>query len=142
MKKIMIKEEDLNKIAFATLQKVFSYTLKPRIILAGEKTNLLSKYMCSYAFIQEINQIPGNFSQTVKNCYFDIGISLEKKDDFICVNIFSGSGLKTCNKTLSIYEKWLNYSEKELNIAKKNLTTLYSKITGKTFAFEKAYDII
>ena len=129
MKLYKIKTDiDFQKVAVATLKKVFSVSLFPRVL-----TNLSSKQM-EDIFSGRIELVCVNLQKSQKFAHmthfscFDLGLYFFKKSDVMFLKVFDGTGHLASSFVTNIFDKVFS-----LNIA---------DLKAETLAIQKKYDTL
>ena len=123
-------EIDFEKVAFATLKKVYSPTLFPKILT----NNVDKKFLKFFEKMAQIDVfLPKNAQNFAKNVYFgdyDIGLYFVKRKQ-IFLKIYDGNGLPAGNFVTNIFDDFLFCSFDEFLQKKKGIQSQYKKLKNK-----------
>lgn len=121
---------DYEKVAFATLKKVYSPTLYPRIL-----TNCFDeKFLKLFENFAQIDAIlpknAQNFAKNVRIKGYDIGLFFFNKEGY-SLKIFDGNGLLAGSFVTNIFDDMFTCSNEHFFKKKKEITTQYKKLKVK-----------
>ena len=104
---------DLEKVCYATLKKVYSVTLFPRILL-NIKNDIFNKNFKKKAYFECIlGQKYHFFAKNVHLRCFDIGLFFYQKNKNIYLKIVDGNGFNAGDSVTNIFDFVFQLSEKE-----------------------------
>ena len=115
---------DLNKIALATLKRVHSYTVVPRVLLNSHIDDFI-KLTNGTIFLCQIDLCEQNFKRFVHNKNYDLGLFFYKQDGKNFVKIIDGTGRFACTHTINIFLDFFIQNINQLKISKNLLKNLY-----------------
>ncbi|HAJ77779.1 MAG TPA: hypothetical protein DCO89_01760 [Clostridiales bacterium] len=122
---------DIEKVCYATLKKVYSVTLFPRILINIENglfDKIFKKKAYFQCFLCSKQQI---FAKKVHNCYFDIGLFFYKKRNKLCLKMYDGNGIMAPPSITNIFDFALSLNADEFLKYKKEINAQYGKLNKK-----------
>ena len=129
IKKCHIKtNRDIQKMCYATLKKVYSPTLYPRVLLNyknKEIEEIFAKnidFLCIFASNSQI------FAKKVHNDDFDLGLFVYEKYNKTYLKIYDGTGHIASSFVTNIFDRVFSMTDLEFEAEKKYIKKLYSKI--------------
>ncbi|MGN1212440.1 MAG: hypothetical protein ACI4TZ_00165 [Christensenellales bacterium] len=114
---------DLQKIALATLKRVHSYTVVPRVLINSHIDEFI-KWTNGTIFLCQIDLPQQSFKKSVHNKNYDLGLYFYKKGSEIFADVIDGTGSFACTHTQNIFLDMFLKNEEEVKIASKNLKKL------------------
>lgn len=123
---------DLQKIALATLKRVHSYTVVPRVLINSHIDEFI-KWTNGTIFLCQIDVPQQSFKKCVHNKNYDLGLYFYKNGSQIFANVIDGTGSFACSHTQNIFLDMFLKDKNEVKIESKNLKKLCKtpKITKK-----------
>lgn len=132
MKRYIVKDNfDFEKICYATLKKVYSTTLFPRILINIQNSVFDKNFQKKAYFECFFTQKSAIFSKKVHNCCFDIGLFFYKTKINYHLKIYDGNGLCAGKYITNIFDFCFSLNENEFVDFKKNIDKEYKKLNSK-----------
>lgn len=132
IKKYQIKtEQDIEKMCYATLKKVHSPTLFPKVLFnfTNKKIDkIFSKKAHFDVFLQPNSQI---FAKKVHFKDYDLGIFLLNKNGKTYVKLYDGTGHIASTFVTNIFDRMFAMTNLEFDCEKKIIDKLYSKTSKR-----------
>ena len=111
---ILQKKSDYKKIAVATLKRVFSPTVVPRVLLNGHLDYFI-KHTCGTIFLCQLNDVPkAKFKQYVHKKNYDLDLYFYNCGKYTFVDIIDGNGNFASKHTLSIFDDIMLKSKRDV----------------------------
>ena len=121
-------DEDFQKVAVATLKKVFSVSIFPRV-LTNSISPTMQKIFSNRIELVCVNQLAiQKFAKMTHFSYFDLGLYFFKKDNNVFLKIFDGTGHSASSFVTNIFDKIFALNPDEL--------------LQETLAIQKKYDLL
>ncbi len=138
MKKYIIKSDfDFEKICYATLKKVYSVSLFPRILINAQNGIFEKNFNKKAYFECFFTQKSVIFSKKVHRDCFDVGLFFCEKDKKTILKIYDGNGYCAGKSITNIFDFCLNLNVKEFQNFKKQIDESYKKLNRKKLLFQK-----
>lgn len=118
------KKLDIERLALATLKRVHSFTVVPRVLINSCLDDFI-KFTNGTIFLCQINLAEQKFKRYVHYKNYDLGLFFLKKDGKQFVKIIDGTGQFACTHTINIFLDFFIQDKIQLKISKKNLKNLY-----------------
>lgn len=132
IKKYQIKtEQDIEKMCYATLKKVHSPTLFPKVLFnfTNKKIDeIFSKKAHFDVFLQPNSQI---FAKKVHFKDYDLGIFLLYKNGKTYVKLYDGTGHIASTFVTNIFDRMFAMTNLEFDCEKKIIDKLYAKTSKR-----------
>lgn len=135
MKIYKIKKDDFERVAFATLKKVFSPTLYPKVLTNigdAEFLKMFDKMAKIDVFLPKNVQ---NFAQKVHFGNYDIGLYFSKRKN-IFLKIYDGNGLLAGSFVTNIFDDFLFCDDKKFLQKKCQLKRQYKNLNKQKLLIE------
>lgn len=116
------------KVCYATLKKVFSVTLFPRVLLNIQNPVFDKIFSEKLDFECFFTQKFNEFSKKTHIFDFDIGIFFFEKDKSLFIKLIDGNGLLAGSFVTNIFDKVMNMSQNEFEVYKKQIDDSFSKL--------------
>lgn len=135
--KIEIKDEyDILRVFIATLTKVYSVTLLPRI-LCNAKVEFFDNNFSNFADYQIANENnQTKFAEFVHKKDFDIGLFFCYKNKKFILIVFDGNGYLASDFTKNIFAKLFFCKNEDLQLELEKIKKLYKKLNRKKLLIE------
>src|SRR5574344_209537 len=133
--KIYLINDEIEKVAYATLKRVFSATVFPRILTnckVGIEDFIEGRAFCKICLDKNYREM----ARLTHKKDFDIGIFFYKKDNKLLLKIIDGNGLTASDFTINIFDKFLLDEKLNFIYEKKLLDNTYKKLNTKKLLFE------
>ena len=132
IKKYLVSSNfDFEKICYATLKKVYSVSLFPRILI-NIQNDVFEKNFNKKAYFEcFFTQKSVIFSKKVHKSCFDIGLFFYKKGSNLLLKIYDGNGFCAGKSITNIFDFCINLGMKEFEKYKKEIDKEYKKISRK-----------
>jgi|GEM_PF-4398286 len=126
----IINDIDFEKVVYATLKKVYSPTLYPKILTNVNNKQFLTIFE-KYAQIDVFLPINAqNFAKKVHFGDYDIGLYFVKYKN-LYLKIFDGNGILAGSFVTNIFDDFLFCSNQEFDKKKFEITNQYKKLKNK-----------
>lgn len=133
MSKIYIIETDFDfkKVCYATLKKVYSVTLFPRILINIENTNFEKNFKKKAYFQCFLCQKHNIFAKKVHLCDYDIGLFFYQKQQKTYLKVFDGNGLIAGKSITNIFDFFMQLNKLQFLEYKKQVNKIYNSLNKK-----------
>ena len=132
IKKYQIKtSQDIQKMCYAALKKVYSPTLYPRVLL-NFKNKKIEEIFAKKAYFDAIFISNSHFfAKKVHNTDYDLGMFLYQKKDKTFLKLYDGTGHIASSFVTNIFDRTFSMTDLEFDLEKKYIKKMYSKINKK-----------
>ena len=131
--------QDYIKVAYATLKKVFSKSLYPRVLLNVKNSKIEQIFAKKCDFLCIFEQNSQKFAKKTHQQYFDIGLFFFQKNGDTYLKIYDGNGLVAGSFVTNIFDNFFALSKKELIEEIKKINTEYKSINAKNLLVQKVF---
>ncbi len=138
MKKYLISSNfDYEKVCYATLKKVFSVTLFPRVLFNIQNPAFEKNFAKKLDFECFFEQKFKNFAKKVHNFDFDLGIFFFENDKKNYIKLVDGNGKLAGSFVTNIFDNVFSMSKNEFQRFKTKIDYEYSKLDKTKLLVEK-----
>ena len=129
IKKYIINDEfDLEKVALATLKKVFSPTLFPRVLTNLKNNVLINNFENLIDFVYVSEQKSQNFAKITHTKCFDLGLFFDFFDDCYILKLYDGNGILASSFVTNIFDKIFSLNKEDFLKEKNFVLNSYKKL--------------
>lgn len=111
---------DIQKVAFATLKRVHSQTVVPRVLLNNHLDEFI-KHTYGTIFLCQIDLSIEKFKRYVHNKNYDLGLYFYTQNKKQYVKIIDGTGCFACTHTINIFLDMFLKSDVDIKKEKNNI---------------------
>ena len=124
---------DIQKMGYATLKKVHSPTLFPRILLNFKNQKIEEIFAKKANFDTILLSNSQIFAKKVHFANYDLGLFLYQKNNKIYLKLYDGTGHIASSFVTNIFDKVFAMTDLEFVKEMKAIDKLYAKISKKNY---------